>query len=324
MKRRDFIAWSATAAACHPALSQEGWPARPVRLVVPYAAGGGLDVVTRIIGERLGARLGQPFLVDNRTGASGMVGADAVAKAKADGYTLLATVADTQINNTVLFKQIPYDAFADFMPVTQMAYGSPVMVIPADVPARNLVEFVAYARARRGQLSYGSWGIGGLGHLMTEAFNRGAGLEMVHAPYRGEAAMLQDLLAKSVAVGMGSVTNMAPHVQSGKLRAIALSGGQRSPSLPDTATFGEQGFTDPVYSVRVWMALLTPAKTPPAVVEKLQREVRTVLQEPSVEKELIARGFEPVGNTPAEFAVNLKRDYEVLTGLIRRIGIPPQ
>lgn len=324
MKRRVFLAWSGAASACLPVLAQEAWPTRPVRVIVPYAAGGGLDVVARIVSDRLGARLGQPFLVDNRTGASGMVGVDAVAKAKADGYTLLATVADTQINNTVLFKQIPYDPLVDFVPVTQMAYGSPVMVIPADVPARNLAEFVAYARARRGQLSYGSWGIGGLGHLMTEAFNQGAGLEMAHAPYRGEAAMVQDLLTKSVAVGMGSVTNMAPLVQSGKLRAIALSGGQRSPSLPDTATFGEQGFTDPVFSVRVWMALLAPAKTPPAVVEKLQREVRTVLQEPSVQKELTARGFDPVGNTSAEFAVNLKRDYEVLTGLIRRIGIPPQ
>lgn len=324
MKRRNFIAWAGAASASWSAFGQEVWPARPVRVIVPYAAGGGLDVVARIVAERLAARLGQPFLVDNRTGASGMVGADAVAKAKGDGYTLLATVADTQINNTVLFKQIPYDPFADFVPVTQMAYGSPVMVIPADLPARSLSEFVAYARARRGQLSYGSWGIGGLGHLMTEAFNQGAGLEMVHAPYRGEAAMLQDLLTKSVAVGMGSVTNMAPHVQSGKLRAIAQSGSQRSPSLPDTATFGEQGLTDPVFSVRVWMALLAPAKTPPAVVEKLQREVRAVLQEPSMQKELNSRGFEPVGNSPAEFAVSLKRDHEVLTGLIRRIGIQPQ
>jgi len=324
MKRRNFIAWAGAASASWPVLAQEAWPARPVRVVVPYAAGGGLDVVARIVAERLGARLGQPFLVDNRTGASGMVGADAVAKAKGDGYTLLATVADTQINNTVLFKQIPYDPFADFVPVTQMAYGAPVMVVPADVPARNLAEFVAYARARRGQLSYGSWGVGGLGHLMTEAFNQGARLEMVHAPYRGEAAMLQDLLTKSVAVGMGSVTNMAPHVQSGKLRAIALSGSQRSPSLPDTSTFGEQGFSDPVFSVRVWMALLAPARTPHTVVEKLQREVRAVLQEPSMQKELNSRGFDPVGNTPAEFAVNLRRDHEVLTGLIRRVGIQPQ
>ena len=132
MKRRHFIAWSGAASASWPALGQDAWPARPVRVTVPYAAGGGLDVVARIVAERLGARLGQPFVVDNRTGASGIVGADAVAKAKADGYTLLATVADTQINNTVLFKQIPYDPLSDFVPVTQMAYGSPVMVTPAE------------------------------------------------------------------------------------------------------------------------------------------------------------------------------------------------
>jgi len=328
MKRRDFMLRGAAASAAFmaggPAAAEEAWPARPVRVVVPYAAGGGLDVVARLVVERLGTRLGQSFVIDNRTGASGMVGADAVAKARADGYTLLATVADTQINNTVLFKHLPYDPLNDFVPITQMAYGSPVMVVPAEVPARNLAAFVAYARAQRGKLSYGSWGIGGLGHLMTEAFNQAARLEMVHAPYRGEAAMLQDLLTRSIAVGMGSVTNMAPQVQAGKLRAIAISGAQRSPSLPDTPTFAEQGFDDPVFSVRVWMALLAPARTPAGVVERLQREVKTALLEPGMQKELTARGFEPVGNTPAEFSANLKRDYEVLTGLIRKIGITPQ
>lgn len=327
MKRREFIIGGSAAAMLSvggPLAAQEPWPARPVRVIVPYAAGGGLDVVARIVGARVGARLGQPFVVDNRTGASGMVGVDAVAKSKGDGYTLLATVADTQINNAVLFKQISYDPLNDFAPVTQMAFGSPVMVVPANIPARNLSEFMAYARAARGKVSYGSWGIGGLGHLMTEAFNQAAGLEMVHVPYRGEAAMLQDLLTQSIAVGMGSVTNMAPQVQAGKLRAIALSGTQRSASLPETATFADQGFNDPVFSARVWMALLAPANTPSVIIDRLQREIRAVLQEPLIEKELIARGFEPVGNTPAEFATNLKRDYEVLTGLIRKIGIPPQ
>jgi tripartite-type tricarboxylate transporter receptor subunit TctC len=326
MKRRDLIA-GGTAALLIPfelPRAQEAYPARPVHAVVPYAAGGGLDVVTRIVCERLSARTGQPFVVDNKTGASGMVGADAVAKARPDGYTLLATVADTQINNAVLFKQLPYDPLNDFVPVTQMAFGSPVMVINADVPARNLAEFVPYAKANRGKVSYGSWGIGGLGHLMTEGFNQAAGLEMIHAPYRGEAAMLQDLLSKSIALGMGSVANMTPHVQRGTLRAIALSGTTRAPQLAQTATFVEQGFDDPVFKVQVWMALLAPAKTPAAVVDKLQRDVKAVLQEPAVRSELVSRGFEPVANSPDEFAANYKRDYQVLTALIRRIGIQPQ
>lgn len=327
MKRRDFILSGSAVAAlsiCEPIGAQEAYPTHPIRVIVPYAAGGGLDVVTRIVSERLTARMGQALVIDNRTGASGMLGADAVAKAKPDGYTLLATVADTQINNAVLFKQIPYDPLGDFVPVTQMAYGSPVMVVHADIPARNLAEFVSYAKANRGKVSYGSWGVGGLGHLMTEAFNQGSGLDMVHAPYRGEAAMVQDLLTKSVAVGMGSVTNMLPHIQRGSLRAIALSGNQRTPSLPTTLTFSEQGFNDPVFMVRVWMAILAPAKTPPLVVEKLQQELRAVLHDPAMQKELTLRGFDPVGNTPAEFAMALKRDYEVLTGVIRKIGIPPQ
>jgi tripartite-type tricarboxylate transporter receptor subunit TctC len=327
MKRRDFVLRSSAIAVLSTSGlvgAQDAYPARPIRVVVPYAAGGGLDVLARIVCERLTGRLGQALVIDNRTGASGMMGADAVAKAKPDGYTLLATVADTQINNAVLFKQLPYDPLTDFVPVTQMAYGSPVMVVHADVPAKNLAEFVAYAKANRGKVSYGSWGIGGLGHLMTEAFNQGSALDMIHAPYRGEAAMLQDLLTKSVAVGMGSVTNMLPHIQRGALRAIALSGNQRSPSLPGTPTFGEQGFDDPVFMVRVWMAILAPAKTPSSIVDKLQREIAAVLREPAMQKELAARGFDPVGNTPAEFAAALKRDYEVLTGVIRKIGIQPQ
>lgn len=326
MKRRELITGSSAAAllAAWPARAQERYPARSVRAVVPYAAGGGLDVVTRIVCERLSASTGHPFVVDNKTGASGIVGADAVAKARPDGYTLLATVADTQINNAVLFKQLPYDPLNDFLPVTQMAFGSPVMVVNADVPASNLAEFITYAKANRGKLSYGSWGIGGLGHLMTEAFNQAAGLEMVHAPYRGEAAMLQDLLGKSVAVGMGSVVNMAPHVQRGALRAIALSGTRRASQLPQAGTFVEQGFDDPVFKVPVWMALLAPAGTPTAVIDKLHRDVRAVVQDPAVQAELVSRGFEPVANTPAEFAANYKRDYQVLTALIRRVGIVPQ
>lgn len=326
MKRRELICGGAAALLLDggSTSAQETYPARPVRAVVPYAAGGGLDIVTRIVCERLSARTGQPFVVENKTGASGIVGVDAVAKARPDGYTLLATVADTQINNAVLFKQLPYDPLNDFVPVTQMAFGSPVMVIGADVPARNLAEFIAYAIAQRGKVAYGSWGVGGLGHLMTEAFNQTAGLQMVHAPYRGEAAMLQDLLSKSVALGMGSVANMAPNVQRGTLRAIAISGPKRAAQLPDTATFAEQGFNDPAFSVPVWMGLLAPAKTPPSVVEKLQRDVRAVVQEPAVQAELSSRGFEAVANTSAEFAANYGRDYQVLTALIRRIGITPQ
>lgn len=326
MQRRELLAASACLGVLvtTSAWPQDRWPARPVRVVVPYPAGGGLDVVTRVIGERLATRLAQPFVVENRTGASGILGADAVAKARPDGYTLLATVADTQINNAVLFKQLPYDPLADFAPVTQMAFGSPVMVVPASVPASNLAEFVAYARANRGKLSYGSWGIGGLGHVMTEAFNQAAGLGLNHAPYRGEAAMLQDLLTQSLAMGMGSVANMTPQIQAGRLRAIAISGTARATALPDTLTFAEQGYAQPAFGARVWMALLAPAKTPPQVIERLQREVHAVLKEPAVARELVQRGFVPVGNTPAEFSANLRSDYDVLTTLIRQIGIEPQ
>jgi tripartite-type tricarboxylate transporter receptor subunit TctC len=327
MKRRRFIAVGGAAAMSSSgwsASSEERYPSRPVHVVIPYAAGGGLDMVTRIVLEPLAARLGQPFLVENRTGASGMVGAGAVAKAKPDGYTLLATVADTQINNAVLFKQLPYDPLNDFAPVTQMAYGTPVMVTNAALPSATLAEFVAHVKANSGKVSYGSWGMGGLGHLMTEAFNQAAGLDMTHVPYRGEVPMLQDLLSRSVTLGVCSLVIAKQHVQSGNLRVIAVSGPRRFPALPDTATFAEQGFDHPVFAVRAWSALLAPAKTPAAVVDLLQREVRVVVHQPAVRAELASRGFEAAGNSPEEFAAALKGDYPVITGLIRRIGITPQ
>lgn len=327
MKRRRLIAMGGAAAMSSGAWSARAdgpYPSRPVHVVLPYAAGGGLDMVTRIVLGPLAARLGQPFLVENRTGASGMLGAGAVAKAAPDGYTLLATVADTQINNAVLFKQLPYDPLNDFVPVTQLAYGSPIMVTNADVPTGTLAEFVAHAKANRGKVSYGSWGIGGLGHLMTEAFNQAAGLAMTHIPYRGEMLMLQDLLNRSVTLGMCSMVIARQHVQSGSLRAIAVSGPRRFAALPDTATFAEQAFDDPVFAVRAWIALLAPAGTPAAVVDLLQREVRAVVHQPAVSADLAVRGFESAGNTPEEFAAALKRDYQVITALIRRIGITPQ
>jgi tripartite-type tricarboxylate transporter receptor subunit TctC len=327
MKRRRFIAVGGAAAMSSggwPASAEEPYPSRPVHVVVPYAPGGGLDMVTRIVLGPMAARLGQPFLVENRTGASGMVGVGAVAKAKPDGYTLLATVADTQINNAVLFKQLPYDPLNDFVPVTQMAYGAPIMVTNADLPTGTLAEFVAQAKANSGKLSYGSWGIGGLGHLMTEAFNQAAGLAMTHIPYRGEMLMLQDLLNRSVTLGMCSMVIARQHIQSGSLRAIAVSGPRRFAALPDTATFAEQGFDDPAFAVRAWIGLLAPARTPPAVVNLLQRELSVVVHQPAVRADLAERGFESAGNTPGEFAAALKRDYQVITGLIRRIGITPQ
>ena len=327
MNRRRFLAVggaAAVASAARPARSEEPYPSRPVHVVIPYAAGGGLDMVTRIVLEALAARLGQPFLAENRTGASGMVGAATVAKAKPDGYTLLATVADTQVNNAVLFKQLPYDPLNDFVPVTQMAYGLPIMVTNADLPTGTLAEFVAHAKANRGKVSYGSWGMGGLGHLMTEAFNQAAGLDMTHIPYRGEILMLQDLLNRSVTLGMCSMVIASQHVQSGSLRAIAVSGPRRFHALSDTATFAEQGFDHPVFAVRAWSALLAPAKTPAAIVDLLQREVRVVVHQPAVRADLASRGFESAGNTPEEFAAALKRDYQVITGLIRKIGITPQ
>lgn len=304
--------------------SAEPYPAKPIRVIVPYPAGGPLDGLVRLVGDRLSKRLGQPVVVDNRAGASGSIGADAVAKAAPDGYTILATVIDTQVNNVAMFKQLPYDSVRDFAPITVMAYAPAILVAHADVPANNLQELLAWAKTQRGKLSYGSWGAGGLGHAMAESLNRNHQLQLVHAPYRGEAPLVQDLLAKTIPFGFASIANTAQHIEKGTLKAIAVSGSVRSTAQPQVRTLDESGEKTAIAAARLWLGMLAPAKTPVPIVNKLQQELRAVLLDPQVSQILLSRGFEPTGNTPAEFEAQIKRDLDVIPKLLRDIGVEAQ
>jgi tripartite-type tricarboxylate transporter receptor subunit TctC len=291
---------------------------------VPYPAGGGLEAITRRVCERLSVRTGRAFLIDHRVGASGMVGAAFVARAVPDGNTILATVADTQINNAAVFQRLPYDPVRDFAPITQLAHGAAVMVVPAAVPAKTLAEFIAHVRSKNERLFYGSWSIGGLGHLMTEAFNRVEKLGMVHSPRCGDGELMKLLLEGGVVLAMSSLAGLGPYLQRGVLRPLAVSGARRLAALPNVPTFAEQGYGDTVFGLSVWMGLLAPSGTPVERIDALRREVRAVLDEPDVQRELEALGCEPIGDTPAEFANALDRYRPVLEGLIRCFGLEPR
>jgi tripartite-type tricarboxylate transporter receptor subunit TctC len=325
MNRRELMV-GAGIASIQPAWlrAQDAYPSKTVRMVVPYAAGGPLDGLVRLVSDRLSKRINQPVIVDNRAGASGILGADFVAKAAPDGYTMLATVIDTQVNNAVLFKQLPYDPLKDFIPVTQLATAPAILVANSDLPPNSLQEFIAYAKANAGKLSYGSWGAGGIGHAITEALNKAQNLQMVHAPYKGEAPLVQDLLSKSIAVGAASVANTMQHIEKGSLKAYAISGTRRSNAVPNVPTFQELGLRDPIFATRIWLAVFAPAKTPMPIVRKMQTELRAALELPDVSKILVGRAFDPIGNTPEEFAAIFQQDFAVVTKLIRELGVEPQ
>lgn len=300
------------------------YPVKAIRIVVPYAAGGPLDGVVRVVAERLSKRLNQPVVVDNRAGASGSIGADAVAKAAPDGYTLLATVIDTQVNNVAMFKQLPYDPLRDFAPITALAFAPAILVVGSDVPANTLPELIQWARANKGKVSYGSWGAGGLGHAMMESLNRQHQLGMVHVPYRGEGPLVQDILAKTVQLGFGSIASTAQHIEKGTLKAIALSGSKRSPVQSKVPTLLEAGDTAPIAAARMWLGMLAPAKTAAPIVSKLQQDIKAVLEDPFVTNLLQSRGFEISGNTPEQFDAQIRRDLEVIPKLLRDIGVEAQ
>jgi tripartite-type tricarboxylate transporter receptor subunit TctC len=331
VSRRDLVASAAVTAglmglsrAVGAQAAADTYPSKVIRVIVPYPAGGPLDGLIRVVGDRLSKRLGQPVIVDNRAGASGSIGADAVAKAAPDGYTLLATVIDTQVNNVAMFKQLPYDPQRDFAPITALVFGPAVLVVSSDVPANTLPELIQWARANKGKISYGSWGAGGLGHAMMESLNRQHQLGMVHAPYRGEGPLVQDLLAKTVQLGFCSVASTSQHIEKGSLKAIAVSGSKRTPVFSKVPTLQEAGDSAAISLLRVWLGMLAPAKTPAAIVNKLQQEIKAVLEEPAVTQILLSRGFDISGNTPAEFDAQIRRDLEVVPKLLREIGVEAQ
>ena len=296
----------------------QAYPARPVRVIVPLAPGGGSDYTARFIGARLSERLGQPVVVDNRPAASGIVGTDLVAKAAPDGYTLLL-VFSTHAQSAQLFKKLPYDPIKDFAPITEVFATPLVLLVHPSQPIKTIKELVAYAKEHPGKLNYGTSGPGSSPHLMTELLNSMAGIQMTHVPYKGVASVMTALLGGELQIAYSNPVTGAPLWKAGKLRPLGMSGLKRSEAFPEIPTIDETGV--PGYEALIWYGFMAPAKTPGAVVDRLHRDVVSVLKMPEVRQTLVAQGNDVVGNTPAEFAAFINKEADKWGALGKRLGI---
>jgi tripartite-type tricarboxylate transporter receptor subunit TctC len=302
----------------HAALTQS-WPNRPVRFVVPYAAGAGInDIMARLVGQHLGAGLGQPVVIENRAGAGGIAGTEVAAKAAPDGYTFLMTNVSL-VTSAYMYSKLPYDPQKDFVPVTLVATSPLMLVVNPSVPAESVQEFIALAKANPGKLTFGSGGVGSTPHLSVELFKSAAGFDAVHVPYKGGAPALNDLIAGQISFMIENMPGTMPFVKAGKLRALAVTSAERSPLEPALPTMAESGV--PGYEVVGWQGLFAVAGTPPEIVRRMQGEVAKALQLPEMRERLAALGAEPVGSTPQEFGAYFRAENGRWGRVIREKGI---
>ena len=299
--------------------AQSNYPDRPVRIVVGFAAGGPVDIIARIMGDRLAKIWGQPVVVENVAGSAGNIAGARVAKAAPDGYTLLmATNAQLAINPS-LYSKMPFDPAKDLMPITLAVYSPNILVIPPDIPAKTVSELVAYARSNPGKLTFGSAGAGTTQHLSGELFKAMAHLDIQHVPYGGAAPVTTDLLAGRITMFFGNVAPLIPLVQGGKLRALAVTSVKRFPAFPDLPTMIEAGF--PGFEAILSIGLMAPTGTPPAVIDKIHDDSVQILSQPEVRKRLGEIGMEVIANSPAEFAAAMKAEAPQWEKVIKNAGI---
>jgi tripartite-type tricarboxylate transporter receptor subunit TctC len=289
-----LAAWGAM-----PTAAQERWPSKPVRLVVPFAAGGSTDLVARLVGQKLSTLWGQPVTIENRAGAGGNLGADTVAKAPADGYTLLMASGSITINPHI-YKRMPFDTKKDLAPITNVASGPMLLVVPERSAVKSVKELLAQAKATPGGLNFGSAGVGSQVHLAAENFANAGGIEINHVPYRGESLAYTDLIAGQIQLMVGNFAAASALLGPGRLRALAVTGKQRSSQLPDVPTVAESGL--PGFENTGWFGLLAPAGTPQNILSKIQLDAVKVLAETDTKARLYVQGMTPVGNTAAEFS----------------------
>ena len=320
IKARGFCAIILFVAAC-ASDAQSVYPNHALRMVVPSSAGGGADIVARIIAPKLAERLGHQVVVDNRPGAGTLIGGDIVAKALPDGYTLLMAIS-TLATNPVIYKKMPYDALRDLAPVTQVASLPNILVVHPSVPVKTAQELIAFARAHPKQLSYGSPGTGTNPHLAMELFGSMAKVGMVHIPYKGSAPAVIDLVAGHITVMAATALTGIPHVRSGRLRALAVTSDKRTAAAPEVPTIAEAAL--PGYDAVQWYGVLAPAQTPADIVTKLHAEIARILQISEVKDRLLGDGADPVGNTPDEFARFIRAETAKWTKVARDAGIKPE
>jgi tripartite-type tricarboxylate transporter receptor subunit TctC len=312
----------AISATSNPAGAQAGdYPAKTVRIVVPYTPGGASDITARLLADRLGQKWSRPVVVENRAGASGMIGTDMVAKADPDGYTL-ALIASSHVANQSLFKKISYDTLKDFAPVTMTAQVQLALVVNPDLPVKNVAELIALLKANPGNYNFASSGSGSNPQLFAELFMQLSQTSMMHVPYKGSTAAHPDLLSGRVSVMFDAIASVLPHVKAGRLRLLAVCGAKRSALLPDVPTLAEAGV--PGYAMASWGGILAPAGTPKAIVAKLHTDIVSALNEPANRQRLADLGAEVIGNTPEQFQDILVAETARYATLIRAAGIQPE
>ena len=301
------------------AAQAQGYPSKPLRIIVPFAPGGSTDIVARVLADKLAASLGQAVVVENRAGAAGNIGAEAVAKAAPDGYTLLMATTGVMAINNALYKSIGYDAAKDLEPVVFATSITNVLTVPPDLPAKTVAELVALAKAQPGKLSFASSGAGSSTHLSGELFKGMAGIDVVHVPYKGSGQALIDLMAGRVSMIFDNMPSALPHIRGGKLRGLAVTGAKRSAVLPELPTISEAGV--PGYESLSWSGIAVPAGTPKEVVLRLNREVGAVLALAEVKQKLADQGADPVGGAPEVFASHVRAERDKWGRLIRERNI---
>lgn len=313
--------WAALLPLVSVSALAQSWPDKPIRIIVPYTPGGASDITARLLAERMSTRFGQPVTVDNRAGASGIIGTEAVAKAAPDGHTLVF-VASSHVVNQALFPNLSYDPIKSFAPISQTANVQLVMVVPTSLGVNTVAEFVALAKSRPGALSYASSGNGSNPQFFAEMFKQAAGLDLTHVPYKGSTAAHADLLAGRTHLMFDALAAVTPHVKSGRLKLLAVAGPSRSGLLPDVPTVAEAGRL-PGYGATSWGALLAPAGTPRAAIERLHQETVSILNSPEVKERLGALGAEVVASTPQQLADLMQREEARYSRMVRELRITP-
>jgi tripartite-type tricarboxylate transporter receptor subunit TctC len=296
----------------------QSWPNKPIRLVVPFSAGGNTDIVARLFAQELSKTLGQPVVVENKPGASGNIGADAVAKSAPDGYTLVMGTVGTHAINASLYKKMPYDAIKDFAPVTLLASVPNVLVVPVSLPVKSVKELVAYGKANPGKLSFASSGVGTSIHLSGEMFRTTTGIDMTHIAYKGSAPAVTDLIAAQVQLMFDNLPTSLQYVKAGKLRALAVTTAKRIEALPDVPTMIESGF--PGFETGSWFGVFAPAATPKDIIARLNTELLKIAQTPEMQQKLLQSGAEPVGKGSEEFTAYVRSETTKWAKVVKDSG----
>ena len=305
-----------------PLALAQAWPAKPIRLMVPFPPGGSTDIVARIVAQKLSARLGQPIVIENRGGAGGTIGTALMAKSAADGYNLTVASTSTHVVAPSVYAKLDYDPVKDFAPVSLMAVSPYLLVVTPSLPATTLKELVALAKKQPGRLNYASAGIGSTTHLAMEMLKLASGTYMLHIPYNGNGPAGTALIGGQVEILFGSLPALLPHAKSGRARALAVGTPKRSPSLPDVPTVAESGY--PGFDASLWLAIMAPAGTPQPILDRLQKEIVSIVGAAETREALDKAGAEPITSTPAELAAMIRDGVPKYANIVKTAGVKPE